>query len=356
MNAFYFGIILLVFIEFSVRMDPLLLGRALALIDGGSTQRGAARTLGIAPSTLNDAIRRYEETGSHGRRPGQGRKRCTTARDDRFMVSSVLRDRFSTAPAVVRGLHDVRGVNVSKQTVLRRLKENDIEPCRPNKVPQLTPAHKRNRLLFAQNHGNWTVEQWSDVLWSDETRVSLRDPDGRQRVFRRPNERFAPCTQVGTIAYGGGSIMVWGGVSYEAKTDLVFFQNRRLDADLYITDVLEDHVVPFAPFIGAGFKLMQDNARPHVARVVSQYLDHVGIQRLPWPALSPDLNPIEHVWDMLKRRVRSHTPAPISLHQLRAVILQAWDDIPQDDIKSIINGYPERLAAVTRARGGNTRY
>ena len=98
--------------------------------------------------------------------------------------------------------------------------------------------------------------------------------------------------------------MVWAGISTETKTALVMVKNGSLNGARYIEDILPDHVVPFGPFIGDGFLFMHDNARAHVAHAVSEYLDDVGIQRIRWPARSADLNPIEHAWDMLGRRVK----------------------------------------------------
>jgi hypothetical protein len=79
---------------------------------------------------------------------------------------------------------------------------------------------------------------------------------------------------------------------------------------VYIRQCLEAHVVPYAPFVGENFLFMHDNARPHIARIVTTYLDTVEIPPLEWPARSPDMNPIEHVWDTLGRTVKKRQPLP----------------------------------------------
>nr|CAH7749721.1 unnamed protein product [Callosobruchus chinensis] len=75
---------------------------------------------------------------------------------------------------------------------------------------------------------------------------------------------------------------------------------------------------------------MDDNARPHTARITQQYLNDVDIDVLEWPALSPDGNPIEHVWGMLGRRIRSRVPIPLTLSEWQHAILEEWDLIPQE--------------------------
>ena len=74
--------------------------------------------------------------------------------------------------------------------------------------------------------------------------------------------------------------MVWAGISAEARTELVVVDRGTMNADRYVANILQEHVVPFAPFIGDNFILMHDNARPHIARVVQTYLDEVGISRM----------------------------------------------------------------------------
>jgi hypothetical protein len=146
--------------------------------------------------------------------------------------------------------------------------------------------------------------------------------------------------------------MIWTGISLEAHTDLVFVENGAMTAHRYILECVESHVVPYAPFIGENFLFMDDNARPHMTRIVVRYLEQVGIRLLPWSANSPDLNPIEHVWDFLGKRVRRRQLRPETLNGLRVALQEEWAQIPQDYIQSM----PNRLRDVIRARGGNTLY
>lgn len=330
--------------------------KAVALVEDGRSLRYVARLLHCTHTAVRKCVQRFRETGRNTRRPGSGKKRKTTAADDRFVTLRMLRNRTSTSVEARNQLREVRGVNVSVWTVRRRLAEVGLTACRPAHGPKLLPRHRTARLQFAHNHLAWTLAQWKAVLFTDESRFCLYSSDGRQRVWRRPGERYAACTFVPRVSHNGGSIMVWAGISLEARTELVFVEGGSLTAHRYITDILEDHVVPFAPLIGDNFILMHDNARPHVARCVNQYLDEVGITCMDWPACSPDMNLIEHAWDMLDKRVRSRQVSPASLQELRIALQEEWENIPQDYFRTLFNSMQKRMEAVIRARGGNTRY
>lgn len=330
--------------------------RAVALIQDGRSQYYVARVLGVSRCKVQRAVKRFNEFGVYTRKNHSGRKKCTSERDNRFITLNVLRDRKLTSVEMKNRLEDVRQVQVSDRTIRRRLFDIGLRSRRPATGLELLRQHRVGRLRFAREHENWGNEEWSNILFTDESRFCLRTPDGRERIYRRTGERFLQNHFSPRVSYGGGSVMVWGGISFEARTNLVIMNGGGMTADRYIREVLEPHVVPFAPFIGDDFILMHDNARPHVARIVNEYLAEVEIPVVNWPALSPDLNPIEHVWDALGRKIRCRVPRPANLQQLSDVLIEEWNQIDQAYIQNLIDSMPRRIAAVIRARGGNTSY
>jgi transposase len=328
---------------------------AIALIQDGQSKYYVARVLGVSRCSIQRAVNRFPETKGYTRRVGSGRKRSTTAHDDHFLTLTILRNRDTTAVRARNELQEVRSVAVSERTVRKRLEEHGLSARTLAHCLLLTREHRVARLLIAHEHRNWGIEEWGRILFTDESRFCLRSPDGRQRVWRSTGQGVAQCNFVPGISFGSGSIMVWGGISMEARTELVVVNGGAMTANRYIRDILEPHVVPFAPFIGNDSILMHDNARPHIAQIVNEYLDTVEIHHMIWPARSPNLNPIEHVWDMVGRRVKDRTPAPANLRDLSAAVIQECQEIDQAVIQDLFEGMPRRMEAVIQARGGNIR-
>ena len=112
------------------------------------------------------------------------------------------------------------------------------------------------------------------------------------------------------VPYGGGSVMVWECISHDCKLDLVTIQGN-LAGDQYIRDVLQPVVVPHFDNHSLATRpvYMDDNARPHRSRAVTAYLHGEAVTSVPLLAMSPDLNSIEHMWDMLRRRILAREPS-----------------------------------------------
>ncbi|GFY35698.1 DDE_3 domain-containing protein [Trichonephila clavipes] len=122
-----------------------------------------------------------------------------------------------------------------------------------------------------------------------------------------------------------------------------------LTGQRYVEDIPRTHVGPFLNGLpGAIFQ--QNNACPHTARVAQDFLRH--FQTLPWQARSPDLSPVEHVWDQLKRQM----PSCHSVHDLELAVQDLGAHLPHDNIRCLINSIPDRVAARIAAGGGPTRY
>jgi transposase len=192
-------------------------------------------------------------------------------------------------------------------------------------------------------------------MFSDEVRVALYKCDGRVQFRMRRGERGMQECFKEAVAYGGGSVMFWAGIMAHRRTELVVVPPPALTAARYVEDILTPHVLPISQQVG-GFIFQQDNARPHTAAVTTNFLANNNIQTLPHPACSPDLNPIEHAWDMLDRRIRARRPPPRTLQDISQAAVEEWGNIPQEALRKLVHSMPRRCAAVLAARGGNTLY
>ena len=326
------------------------------LKESGHSFRDIGQRLGRSISVISRAYTRYQETNSYRRRPGQGRPRCTTPREDRALVRAAVQDRWMTAPQLAARHQNVTGRTISSETVRIILKRAGLRNRRPARGPALTQQQRRNRLAFARNHRGWNRRGWGRVLFSDECRFKLRRCDGRVRVWRRSNERYRQDCIQHRVPFGGGSVMMWAGITRDNRTALVHIPPPGMNAERYITKVVEPHVIPFLEQGAENLIFQQDNARPHVARQTLDFLHAAGITLLDWPANSPDLNPIEHLWDELARRVNEREVVPTTLQQLRVALLEEWDNIPQRTISTLIDSMRNRCALVIEANGGVTRY
>ena len=196
------------------------------------------------------------------------------------------------------------------------------------------------------------LRQSRQVFFTDKSR-SLYRSDGRQRVYRSNGERSADACVVERDRFGGGSVMVWEGISHGLKSQLVIVDGN-LTAARYRDEILRPHVIPFLQ--QHNLTLQQDNARPHVARIYQVFLENNNVQPLNWPPYSPYLSPFEHLWDQLDRRVRQRQPPPATRAQLTRALEEEWNKIPIRRINALMNSMTRRIRAMTRANGGHTRY
>jgi len=201
---------------------------------------------------------------------------------------------------------------------------------------------------WARAHRHWRRRDWNTILFSNESLYNLNHANGRARVYRRQGERFAPVCVRQHGRFGGGGVMVC-----EQKTRLIVIRGN-LNAQRYIDEVLNAEAISFmqrnAPVV-----FQHDNARPHTARITRARLAAANVNTMQWPAKSPDMNPIKHIWDALGRNVRrNHNPQ--NIHELTNALIAEWNNLPNNLVQHYVNSMRRRVDALLRDRGGHNRY
>ncbi|GFV30070.1 transposable element Tcb1 transposase [Trichonephila clavipes] len=234
-------------------LDDFLRGRIIERVECGLTQLEVSEKLGIAQSVISRLWQRFQDDGNV-RCYSTGRPRVTTMNENRYLAVTAKRIRRRTASDLSRQLSSATGTTVS--------------------------------------------------------RFSLQSDSRRTLIWRVPGTRYHQENTIERHRYGGAGWLFWGGIILGSRTEL-HVQNVTMTIHIYRDVILEQHVRLFQGAMGAEFLFMDDSARPHRANIVDECLKSEDITRMDWSAYSPDLNPIEHVWDMLGRRIAARQPLPL---------------------------------------------
>lgn len=335
--------------------------QAIGRLNAGQSTQTVARAFNVHVTTIRRLRTRFNAFQTTDDRPRSGRPRVTSVRQDRLIYFQHRQERTRSASETARVAIGNHQRPISSDTVRRRLRAENLHCRRPARGPVLTNRHRNNRLIWAQQHRNWRQMEWRRVLFTDECRFCLSRADGRVRIWRRRGERYNDGCVIERDRWGGESIMVWGGMALNHLEGPIIFQNlgpgrgNGVTAQRYIDQILTPYIVPYFNR-NPRHLLQQDNARPHIARATVDFLRHHNIATLPWPALSPDLNPIEHLWDELKRRLDRFHPRPTTAANLGQALLRVWQQVPRRTINALVNSMVSRCASVIDSNGGHTRY
>ncbi|GFW98945.1 transposable element Tcb1 transposase [Trichonephila clavipes] len=262
------------------------------------------------------------------RRHWGGRVRSTTPAEDRYMVLSAKRNRRTTDQQVANQFLAASGKQISRKTVARRLRGGGLYARRPVVCVPLTRQHRTARLQWCREHHNWTEQDWACVLFSDESRFSLSSDCRRQLIWRESGTVYRPENIQENDRYPTCSIMVWAGIMINGCTRLHVVANGTMTGQRYIDEVLLPH----------------------------DCLDSEGIQRLVWPARSPDRNPIENVWDTLGRQVAGRNYPPTNKNTLIRALTEEWDKLPQQLLDNVVQSMVRRVECCITLHGGHIPY
>ncbi|UYV71948.1 hypothetical protein LAZ67_9001283 [Cordylochernes scorpioides] len=290
--------------------DAFTRGMVIGLKMAGWSIRQIAADTHLGASTVHRLWRRWLEQGNVAIYRNVGATRVTSARVDRRILRQAVAAPQATCTAILQHVQDTLDHSISTRTISRRLVANGSHSCRPLRRLPLTPPNRRQRLEWCRARSTWMTE-WHRVVFSDESRFCLSSDSRRVRVWRRRGERSNPAAIVEHPTVRQRGIMVWGAIAYDSRSPLLRIQGT-MTAQRYVDDVLRPVTLPYLQGVPNAL-YQQDNARPHTARISQQALQDV--QMLPWPPYSPDLSPIEHVWDIIGRRLHA-LPQPRSEDEL----------------------------------------
>jgi transposase len=326
----------------------------ISLLDAGFSTRQIGRKLGVSNFSVHKIREKYRPDAERSR---GGRPAKITATEQRRLARLIASGQVTTA-VQLKNLHNLHArTAVCANTVRRALKNCGLRPINRPKKPRLIPRHKALRLQFARRYQHWTNEDWKRVVWSDETKVNRIGSDGCRWAWIKPNSLLKDQHVKNTVKFGGGNLMLWGcmtarGVGYACRID------GGMNADLYV-GILNDEFLATLRY----YKLepedivfQHDNDPKHTSRKATEWLKMKEIEVLDWPPQSPDLNPIEHLWQHLKGRLSTYESEPSSISELWCRVESEWNKIPVQVCTELIESMPRRVDAVLKARGGHTKY
>jgi Transposase/DDE superfamily endonuclease len=315
-----------------------------------ATSREIASYIDRDQSTVSRFYSHYVKTGDVYSKSGGARMKKLTDLEIRRIKIVVRRDPFIT----IRKIKEELGLDhVCERTIARELeKYADIKSYWAKKKPFISEKNQKIRLEWAKQHREWTVNQWRQVMWTDESPFMLRY-QGKKRVLRFANERYVKDFMMGTVKHDK-KINVWGCFSYQGVGDLCNVQGH-LDQNQF-KQILIRHLVPSMNRMfpdGSGI-FQQDNDPKHTAHSVQDYLRSKELNILPWPSQSPDLNPIENLWHMLDWHMRTRRPQ--NEKELFKACQEAWNQLDIEYLRGLVDSMPARIDAVIAAKGGMTKY
>ncbi len=305
-------------------------------------------------STVNKVIAAYkkgiEVPSSRTSRPPK-----MTERDNCHLMQILNKNRRININELCEDFVASTSTNISQITLKQHLHKNKIYGRVGVKKPFVNAANRMKRFSWAKKRKNW-VNEWENIIWSDESRYEVFRGNGKRYVWRNTQEKYNPKCLIPTFKSGRESVMVWACFTKNKLGPIIRLEGR-ITAKIYI-ELLENYLLPFINNLENknNYIFQEDNAPIHTAHIAKDWKKDNNIASLPWPAQSPDLNPIENLWDVLERRVRKHKPLPRNQDNLWQILQEEWLKLDIDICNNLVDSMPRRIAAVIANKGNPTKY
>lgn len=307
---------------------------------------------GVARRTVMRWVARWKEERNVADHVSPGRPRLTTG-DMNHLLLTVAEEHFGYTLEELREFVKVHhGIDISARTYRRRLRDMKASCMHERRRTALTASDKKKRLAWAKAFRNKTRAFWHSVVYADETKSELqRNPRrgfarrGHQGFFEK--KMFPPRYQY------------WGCMTSRKVGPLHLYRTNDTKAlnRFEIKKIYETKLLPFADREFRNrtlWRLLSDNAPCHRATLVKNYLEEEGVQCVEFPPYSPDLNPIENLWSIIKSKVARQEWTTKEEHQ--ALTEQAYKNVRGEILENLVDSMPRRIELLIARKGGRTGY
>lgn len=301
-----------------------------------------AKRLKLSTSCVKNWISVYRETGDVEEKKSPGRPRKTSQQEDEELVKLMENNKESSLKNFSQHVK-TKGYGLSYSTIRRRLIESGLKFTSPTSKPFITEIQKIDRLRFARQH---KTRNWNNVLFTDETTISLAPRNKkvwrrrRERVYKRRFKHYS-------------KIHVWGCFSKFGFGKIYVFKENLTGNKLI--DIYKTTLLPSSKMIkNSNWMLLEDNDPKHTSKVAEAWRKKNNIDRIAWPSNSPDMNPIENVWNILKNRLGKLGSS--NLTELEKNIKTEWSNLPQNLAETLVSSMPNRMKQVIERKGDSIDY
>jgi transposase len=337
--------------EYSSAIKNSLVGMRIA----GMKNKDIAAHFGMPESAACSIWKRYIRRGTTDNARRSGRPKKLTKRDFRHIIRNIIRNRrVKLANIAIQ-----TDTEVSPTTIRESLHQFGLWNRIARKKPFLSKKHIAKRLNWSKERKRWTMGVWERVIWTDEASIELGKEPREVRVWRKSHEEWETTCITPSFKSGRVSVMVWGCMVHGKLGPLVVLPKGRMDGHDYVRSVMDGPLWDFycmATEERGLAMIMEDGAPIHRSLAAKHWREANEIEVLPWPAQSPDLNPIEHIWKALKMRISKRDPPIHNEEDLRDALQEEWLNINPAIVCRVVESMPKRIQNVILTRGGSTKY
>ncbi|KRH94547.1 transposase [Pseudoloma neurophilia] len=333
--------------------DLFMKGKIVAYNECGYSSADIALMTNILKSTICRILNNFKATGSPARKIGSGRKKILTPRNTKVLERISEDNPRLLSGEISKQFSKETGLVVSRTTIRSYLKDCGLKCRTARKKPKLTQRHILLRFKLSKIFITYADEFWSTVIFTDEFTVQFAPTKKNTLIYRRNGEAFEEKNIVKTTKYGAGKVMFWAAISANGVGIIVPIEGN-MNAGVYVNILSNNLELAARKMQMSSYILMHDCASCHTSKFVEDWLKTKNISVLNWAPQSPDLNPIENLFAIMKSEAEKFSFKNRS--EVITKVIEILNNIQKDLCGKLVNSMPDRVKCMYAAKGKSTKY